>query len=400
MPNKSNTGRTPRQIRGGSNARKNQKRQRRKASVGSTAAAPRIIGSSLFAVTLKPKPGVEVLEKMDGKKKRSYHDDTDDYYQMYSDLLQCFQNALPLVKGEQSSFDPLASGLEIGMALQYVQNAFRENILPEGFDFNVERNDDGYYFVIYTECRFAGYWEAFEIKPIIYYLRKYNPKLHDLFIVFIRTFMNRAGIMSWYGGGMGYAEYALEEEIADWDNIHGFDPDDESDDAKENFEAFQKASATWNDYQHGEAKHYEELIKNATGSTPESLLKSLEKFNGRNPVVKWMKQVCRFLKLPGRMDDFIYSEYEEENETGLRFDQQVAVIWDWDDAYTAQQEESLEAEANGIGICQPMINMGIMPYSKKIDFEDLKARCNWPMELTKIFESQRDLINDVIKKKK
>lgn len=397
MPNQTKPRRTARQIRRSADAGKNKKRQRRQAGNRSSEAASRIIANSIFTVTLKPKPGIEVLNKMDGKKKRSYHDDTDDYYKMYADLLQCFQNALPLVKEEQSTFDPLASGLAIGASLKYVSDAFKNNIVPEGFEFNVDRNDDGYFFTIYDECYFAGYWHAFEIKPIIYHLRNRSPKLHDLFIEFIKCFMDKAGIMAWWNGGMGYAEYMLEEEINDWDNYHGVDPEE---DDKATAEAYESALKTFNNYSTGEAKYYQELITITKYRTPQSILKSLSRFDKRNKTVQWMKEVCEFLLLPGRVNDFTYPEMEEEQEMGLSFDQQVAIIWDWKDEYTHQQEQSIDAEASGIGVCSPMINIGIMPFSKSIDLNGLKERCQWPKGLTKILDSQRDLINGFVKKKK
>lgn len=398
MPKTTNTRSAARRTRKSPNAGKNKKRQGRQASCRSGKVSTQVIGNSVFALVMQPKPGVEVLEKMEGKKKRSYHDDTDDYYQMYADLLECFQNALPLVTGEKSVFDPLANGMEIGAALSYVSNVFKNNILPEGFEFNVDRNDDGYYFTIYKECNFAGYWHAFEIKQIVYRLRKTNPKLHDLFISFIACFMRKADIMAWWNGGMGYAEYMLEEEVNDWDNYHGMDTTDES--SEENMKAYQSAVKTLENYTSGEAKEYQDLISNAKHRTLHSILKSLERFNSRNKIVQWMKEVCNFLLLPGCVSDFTYPEMEEEQETGLSFDQQVAIIWDWDDEYTSQQSQSIDAQASGIGVCYPMINMGIMRFTKSIDFEDLKKRCSWPSGLIRILDSHNEIIRGFSKKKK
>jgi hypothetical protein len=66
---------------------------------------------------------------------------------------------------------------------------------------------------------------------------------------------------------------------------------------------------------------------------------------------------CEFMKYPGTQSDFIYYEMEHNGDVeGLRFDQQAAIIWDWDDYYTDMQEECLDAEANGCGIVEPILN--------------------------------------------
>jgi hypothetical protein len=108
-----------------------------------------------------------------------------------------------------------------------------------------------------------------------------------------------------------------------------------------------------------------------------------------------MKDACVFMDMPGSLNDFIY--YEET--AGLKFDQQAAVIWSWDDHFTHMQEESLDAEASGLGITEPVLNFHITPESKKIDFDEFKKTTRWPLELTKLFHSYYDNCVNPLKKK-
>lgn len=399
MPKTSHQKRTALRSRSHIHRRKNKQKQGRQGSNGNHPQAPKVIANSFFALTLKAKPGLEISDKIVEKPHRGYHSATDDYEAMYKDLLQAYQNALKLVKGEQSPCDPLKDGFELSMALHYVTCAFKNNILPEGYRFNIDRTNEGeYFFTIFKEVDFPDYWHAFELKQIVKKLWRDNQKLHDLFIVLIKSFMTSAGICGWWNGGMGYADWQLEERIANWDDSYG-DFDEGSKEHKESMKAFASAVTTCKSYENGDPAEYQSLISKAKPRSADSLLKSLDRFSKRSPIVQWMIEVCEFMKLPGTIDDFTYPEMMEEHE-GLHFDEQATVIWDWEDEYTAEQMEGMEATVQGCGEFPPILNMGIMPYSKKIDFDDLQKREAWPQKLSDLFKSMREVIKMITQKKK
>ena len=388
MPATTTSNTTARNVRRSTVRRKDRQNTRCEGNNGSDKKAPYIVANSLSALVLRPIPGLGVFEKVEDKKRRSY-DEPDDYYKMYADLLECLKNALRLVTGEVSTFDPLKSDLHIGVAMAYVTKAFENNILPKGCSYNIDRDDEGYYFTIYDDCYFANCWHAFEIKNIVEKLYKENRRLHDLFIIFLRSFKMHTEIEGWWDDGMGFCEEWMEERLLNWE---------EGDEEKNEFEATLKS------YRTGDPKKYEKLIRNAKTLSPDALLKRLSQFDQKNDIIKWMSDTCAFLKKPGCMHDFIYYDVEGSNDMeGLRFSDQVTIIWSWDDAYTGMQEESIDMQAQRFGINPPVINLAIRKKNTSIDLDDLRDRCMWPAALSKIWESNRKIVvalSDQRKKKK
>lgn len=356
--------------------------------------APRVISNSIFALTLKDRPAIEIVEKMDVRKHGYAASEEDDYMKMYRDLLVCFQNAVRIVKNDVTTFDPFASGLDIGVSLSYVLKGFESNILPKGCEYNIDKDESGYYFTIYKQLDFGNYWHTFEIKPIVDHLKVHNKKLHDLFVILISSFMTKTDILTWWNGGLGYADYMLQERI------ECFEPEEYEDD-QEADKALDALIDAWLCYEWTDAKEYEELIRAAPYHTPEKMLKTLSNFDSENRTVKWMKAVCEFMKLPGCINDFIYYESEEDDPPeGLKVDQQAAIIWNWDDELTHMQEECIDAEAQGCGVLDGVLNYHFTRHTKSFDINDFNLRCTWPAELHKIHTMSRALIEELQEKQK
>lgn len=391
MP-KTNTKRsTARTARKGFDRRKNKKGPRRPGDTGAKEKATGVIANSLFALTLKEKPGVAILDQLPGRR-RGYHHNTDDYEQMYHDLFGCVKNYRKL-KGEIVTFEPLSEGFDIGYALNYVINAFKSSILPNGWQFNVDRTGQGdYFFTIYDTASFPDFWHAFEVQPVVQYLAAKNKRLHDLFIQVIGTFVMRTGVDTWWNGGMGYAEYYLEEKIENWEDSDGDEP--------ESLERKAKAMQDYENYKSGEAHKYERLITAVSPEPPEYFLHRLSRFDKKDPFVDWMHKACEFMMLPGEMRDFIYPEIHEEiGDDGLTWDRQVTVIWDWNDEYTHCEEESIDATVQGCGVFPPLVNRAVTRYMKEpIDFEELNQIRNWPYDLSQLWHGYGNLV-EITKKK-
>jgi hypothetical protein len=395
MPSRTIQRKPSRTLGKGAAKRKDQARQRRQGSQRTQQKDPAVIADSIYSLTLKAKPGVSLAIERKHRRGRIMSDE-DDYEQMYKDLLGCYQHALSLI-GNPSPFDPFANGLSLSVSIYYVLNAFKSNVLPAGYDVNIDKDDEnGYYFTIYKECWSAGYWHAFEIKPVIRKLTR-NKKLHDLFISVIKCMIAKADIGTWYDGGMGYAEYMLEEELGNWDDNHGSE-DDTPAEQKKNMRAFQKASETLRNYQSGEVKDYEDIIRDTPFIAPEEILEVLNKLKSTSPIVHWMKIACHFLKLPGCINDFIYLECEDLE--GLKYDQHVTIIWDWQDAYSDIQCECLDSEAQGLGVNEPTLNFPVTRNLKSLDLAEIEQRSEWPERLSHLFDAYQKMLIALKPKKK
>lgn len=386
MPKTITRKRIARAVRKGINAGKNQSRPRRTRSNGTAEKAARIIANSLFALTLKERPAIEIADKL-STKKQLHLDSDDDFYKIYKDLLKILHHAIPLITGEKTKFDPLTEGFDIGFAMHYIIKCFENNIQPKGYDYSIDKDGNGYYFTIYKECDFKEYWHAFEIQPVVHYLKK-NKALHDLFISFIRSLMLYTDIQLWWQGTIAFADEWLEERIVYM----------EEEGEIEEPEDLEKAKSTLHSYKQGEAKKYQNLLTRAATFSPEQLLQKLQRFNARNKVVIWMKEACVFMQLPGNMSDFHYPEFIEDisDGEGLHFPDQASIIWAWDE-YATMAGEWMDDVANNCGVIPPLLNFHITTETKSFDFAEFDKRSGWPHELT-IIQTKYNALVESIKK--
>lgn len=355
---------------------------------------PAVLANSVFALTLSARPAASIVDRQPGKGRRRYANGDDDFEKMYEDLKQAFHIGVKLATGESTSFDPLKSGLDIGLSLGAIINGFKNNILPKEFEMNVDKDDDHYYFTIYKYIELPWRWHVFEIKPVVTYLKKVNPRLHDLFIFLIKAFVDLKDIPTWYNGGFGYAEYQLEQEIDDWESYHDIDEDD----AEQQFESAKK---TWKEYQEGEAAEYKEILRRGSAKTPQWIANRLKQHNSRNPVVKWMKTACEWLQLPGFLGDFTYPELRENDDSyaeGLDLDQQIAIGWDLSDEYTACQEQSMDATASGVGVVPAFLTRHFSKHTREYSLEDLENRASWLLGITKVQKDYLEVVEVIGKK--
>jgi hypothetical protein len=376
-----------RKTRSGAHAGKNKKGQGRKAGSRTAPPAPAILANSIFALTLKDKPGIEVSQKLDGKMRRSSFDAADDYERMHADLSQACYNARKILGQNPSKPDLLASGCGIGIALTFVTGVFESSVLPVGYSYSIDRdhNSGEYFFTVFDTCDYKEYWHAFELRPVIEHLKATDIKLHNFFLLFIKSFMVETSIYAWWNGGCHYAQDFLEEEILNWeDNYEGVlnaRPDDEY------LQRKAQAIETLKSYTTGYVFRYQNRInKNKILSVP-ALEKKLKRFNSRNRIVQWMKAACKFMARPAGINTFInYEVFEAEmNGEGMEFDGHASIIWDWDDAYTYKHMEFLDSESQSCGVMPPVVSIRIEKKTNKIDFESLKAVASWPLELNDIW---------------
>lgn len=385
--------RSAQKVRSTSDGRNNQKKQGRKVSNDDKTQTPRVIANSLFALTLNEKSGIEV--SLNQCNSNVFAENTNGIEELYYDLLNTFQTALKLYTGEITTVDPYKSGMSIDNSILYLINGFKNSILPFGFELNVDyRHDKGYHFTIFKEIETPCYWMTFEIKPIVKKLYITNIDLHEFFIIFLKSFMEYTKILNWYNGGLGYAEYAVEEHLEDWESF-----EDEFNTPEEAEKERRKRLATVWQYQHGEVKKYQKYICEAKPIPVEELLLELSRFNKRNKIVQWMYEACEFLKIETNIWEFIYEEAFGEDrdgfEEGIRVEQQATIIWDSSDIYSVTEEETLEAESSAAGVQNAFLNIHITKDIKTIDWSTINEQTTWIDRLEKLNESYTKLIRSI-----
>lgn len=367
--------------------RKNKQVKRRKGARRAKPASPKVIANSVFALTLNPKPGFEVQKKIDPDRHEYYRGDSpDDYEKMYHDLLVCFRNAYKIIHNEPIRFSPLKDGLPIGLSLHHLIEAFKLNILPSGFNFNIDRDQDEYHFTIYKAIDFPWIWHTFEMKYIARALAKRNPALLKLYIQFMRAFSKHCGIELWFQGNISNADWWLEDRISNY-----YDWEVEEDEKEEHEEFLHLITATLADYRSGEAYSIEKDIVDSPLREPASIRKSLARFSRKNPIVEFMYKACDFMELPYKTWDFTYDpegeDREDFNGEGVQFVYQSAILWDEMDEYSKAYGEMLDSEAQNSGVFPPIIYHFFTKHTKTFDPDWFKNGIKWPAALTKIWKA-------------
>ncbi len=386
MPKTINKTRTAQRTRKSIYAGKNRKKQGRKRSGGNKAQGPRVIANSIFALTLQPKYGYEVMQKVEGN---DFSND-EDYGRMYKDLLLATRHALKLVKNETSTFDPLAGGFDWSTSFVMVINMFKNNIVPKGYEFNIDGNaEEGYYFTCFKAVAFPFAWHTFEIKTPVKYLRR-NKKLHDLFIQLMSCLYKKTGINTWWDSAYGYADVMLDD-IDEAMNYYGLDEEEDEYELRKKELTELKES-----YTKGEVYKYKLLLRNSDFIKPENLLKQLSKFRKTNPVIIWMYKACEFLKLQGNINDYVYEEYVQDEE-GLRMEDQAAIIWSYDDIMYRYQSEAMDNDAGNMGVIEPYLNFPISKDNRFIDMEDLPEREQWLTKLSRLQDDYTLMLKKIMK---
>lgn len=400
MPTKVITKRPAQRVRQAAYRRKVLAIARRKGKPGEGKKAPSVIANSVFALTLKHKPGFEVSSLVKGD--RSALRDGDDYFLMYAQLFPVMQRAVLLATGEHTSFDPLLQGgLSIGESLGYVISIMKRNVVPKNFDLRVDHDDDlGYYFTIHQYAPFRDFWHVFEIRPAVQYLRTHNERLHELFCDFIGHFYLRTGILTWWNGGLGYAEHMMEEKIEMWEDQWG----ETIEDSEECALAFDSACLTVMEYSAGEVAAYQDRIQKQQLSYP-ALVTAILQTKASGPIiddiVNWMRAAIDFIKKPGCVDDYMYHSYLQENEIeGVMFDQQSVILWDWEDEYSKLESECLDSTVQGVGVHPPQLHYHFTMYTQKFDRNEMADWLAWPGRLSQLWERYEGFIGKIKKQEK
>lgn len=376
--------------------RSDEKKPRCKGSVRAKEDSPKIIADSIYSLSVSSIIGMERFIKVEGKKKVGWEKD---YRVLCNDLLACTQNALKILTGEESKFNPIDAGLSIETAFTYVINVFEHQILPKGFMYNIDECEftNEFYFTVYKEDEPFGDWMCFEIKPIIKKL-KYDNRLCDIFIRFLNRFSSKTQIGLWWDNSMGDVECWIQDHIENMMDPDSFESEEDY------YQRKYELQETLEQYQGtGEQYRIMQLIKNSMYYTPEDLIDEIDyylnlKFYRKNKrIANWIKEACEFMKLNGCIEDFVYrQEYDE----GIMLEEQYNFIWDAEDEYTRFHENTLNDMANGCGIISPRINYQIKKDTTKIDWAEFEERSKWIDKIYPLWKSYDELINSLKPKKR
>lgn len=343
--------------------------------------APAIIADSIYSLKPALKSGVEVALSI--SKREGFI-----LTEMYHDLVKCVHIGMLQYTGEKTSYDPLKSGLDFKIALPSILNFFCTNLLPAGWEYNIDHSEEqGYYFTVYKECSFACFWHTFEVKPVVDNLKKKDDDLLELYCLFMKNFHDYTSMDMWYSHGLGYSEeYILEEMMENCDY--------ESE--EEEIAYRKKIKDCIEDYKSGDANFWNKKINNQPVISIENLRDKLYAFKVKNKkkcLIAWMIDTCDFLALNAGVNHFVYPE-EEDLERGLMFDQQMHIVWDLEDPYTAEQGEFIDSEAEGVGIMPPIANVRFTKEKSKRanlrefkNLDEIKKLEVWPKMLTSVYES-------------
>jgi len=375
-------------------SRVNLKRRKNKKGIGRTslhgpkneAPASKIVADSLFALNIKPKRWSDLQPTKDSDKEMQA------LYEIYSDLVKCYNHGADLVKCKRIVYKRSDTSRS---AVSELLESFKKNICPAGFSVNIDSHQNkkskrlGHHFTVYKECKFpTNYWHFFDIKNLVEDLQKRNRKLHDFFVIFLKSFIERCKIPTWWDYQMEGSQYELSSYL---DELKGV--------MKQNIpqEQFEKLgytradmekriadiSTTMKEYATGAASKFMVKIKQAPVRTAASLLKSLKLFPYQNPLVQFMKNACGLMKRPCNIGDFCYTIADGHDEGEMGFDQQLTICWDWSDHYSATHGNHLIDLARQIGVTPPTLAGLFLPSGVHgLKMENLTDNLDFPKELS------------------
>lgn len=375
-----------------------------------TQKAPAVIANSAFALTLKPKTWACLSEELAS-------DQDPLQIGMYKDMVSAYNHGAELVGAVKIPFkknDATTAGIAGVLAL------FNKNVCPKGFDVNIDEHYNKktkkkhFHFSVYKTCDFPAYWHFFEIKHVVNVLSKTNPKLHDLFIVFLRSFIHYSSIPCWFDGPMVNAEFTLSSYVEELRDVIKKESEQEVQNVCERTgytmdqmrKRLSDIEKSMKEYSTGQAQEYMQLLIKTKPLKPHYILRSLKKFPGQNKVVRFMKSGCELMKEKVGVQDFSYDYADGYDSEGLSFSEQVSIIWDWSDHISATQGRNIVETANSLGVFSPTLCARFMPTGTfDLDMDRLTKSLEWPKKLSALqvlfqeiterftdYNEQRDLL--------
>lgn len=289
---------------------------------------PAVISDSIFTLTLRPKGGCEILFAQDLKSAKI----------IYDDLRKSLHYACETFGVDKNEFDPIKY-LDSKMSIDWLVTQFKK-MVPANFHTSISNSNSGYSFMIWRYLESPEEWLTFEIKRIVAELEKKKlTKLLNIFILFLRCLQRETGIPFWFDRPMDYVDDIIEEDL-ERVKEEG-DPED-----------IEHIQEVYDEYNSGQAYKYKQLLNDAPPAKADEILSMLNDLKSRHPLASLLKKGCRFISSSDySLWDLEYVPDEEneevwDNGAGLRFTDQVSIMWDLNDMFTHIWEDIIDSHAN------------------------------------------------------
>lgn len=260
------------------------------------------------------------------------------------------------------------------------------------YGWNIDMVDGTYAPTVTCRCPMDWCWHIIEVLPVLRHIGRHN-RAKQLYFNTLQLLAAQADIPTWWNGAYGWAseyfEWQIIREFDEYCEIHGIP------EGKEQWDLKKKIDRCAQCYDKGAAKQVEQQIRASARYTAGELYDrvSVTHFPGRlRPLKDWLMMACRFLKRPGCLSDFIY--VMDDDQEGLRLDEQVAIIWHDGDFLTNLHTEYMDAEANGLGVMEPVLSHSFLPKHRSFDFEHFNKMREWPSLLDGLIDRHMIMVNN------
>lgn len=370
MPTTVKSKKNVRGARAGANAGSNKKRSGRPGSKRTKQADPAIIANSIFALTLNKKNGFEIEV---GK-------ETESVKPVVSQLLKIYKNLC----GESLVINRKDTPAR---QFEFIINRIK-SFVPDNCEMILDDHTEKTMVLkICHPCDYIDFMPGIVVGEAVSKLKKEHPRLHDIFLQFLRSFSLHIHMDTWYNGGIFTMAIERTEEIIECEG------DQLSEEDLNNY------INDYDFYKNGKAKELASEIVAKKRLPPEIILRMLSRIRKKSEITTIIKLGCK-LMVPGvGMDYFNNPEYIEENfgDVYLPFDSQAMIFYRAPDCITQQYDDWVNSEANE-GVAPPIATLIIRPYNKRVDFEEYESRWSWPKELSSFLIKASGLIEKYTKK--
>lgn len=359
-------------------------------------AAPAIVASSLATLTVTKKPAIEVFFTQGGTLQGKPADG------LIEDLTASYQ-AAEEYWNDLYEMDLVPECSTPAKHLAELVKVFACRFATDDLDCVIDtiRNDDGterHCFTLVRHCPDSDSWKIIEVKKLWAAAKSHSIALEKILWSFLKLFIEKVHLGTWYNGGMDYAIDWLEERVdSDWE----YDPPEEG-------EGTRSLADDLYCYRYGEALNAQNLIDGAATLTPEQIIKKLETLRPCS-LINSIRDACEFLHQPYNIDFFdngrilVCDDDDYGGIEALSYWQQHTVLWDYEDGLTEVWKEWLDMERNEGGRLPPTATFRVDPEREDWDRTLLDNCGEWPFKLEEVFrnldaasEDQSTLINILV----
>lgn len=306
---------------------------------------------------------------------------------LYNDLRDIINHARFLKDKKEYSFDPLASGMSLGLSLNILIKIFNDEFVPSGWSFNIDKGDrdDRHHLTVYKSIAFYGCWHMFPIKPIAEKLKGVKP-LQKAFYGVVGLLINFCGFSTWREGTLYmtdmlfYSEYSEIEEYAS----------NNTESEEEYHQMIVALEEERHCYSQGDAYKMEQILKRNCSI---KYIRRTATNYAFHPVSAWILKALEMVESPYHINHFSYNEHGEDDyyESGVPFSAQVTIMYKDDDLFTSITGEYLDGDAANFGVQDPTMFYVFHHEMKQIPtYDDGQS---WITKISELHDEYNKLLN-------